>query len=405
MSVPSLRPVTTPAGLAVRRGSRPDRPKLGQILVDNGALSSVDQLRALALQGRVDARYGDILVAHGLIDKDRLYDTIARQYGTEHACFDTDPPDVDLIEELGVERCLSLGLLPWKRVRGITHIATARPERFYALRHELAGHFGPLRMVIASETDLHEAVLAKHPRVLVTKAETRVAADLSCRDWKSRGVSVLQVGLTLALLAGLFLAPQIMVIALSALAVLTLTANTGLKAAASVAQIRADQNKTRQVKNSSRPTISRLPCVSILVPLYREREIAHHLVRRLQKLTYPRELLDICLVVEADDTVTCDTHRGFAPAQPYPPDRGARQHAQDQTPRAELCARFLPWRHHRRLRRRGRARPATRSTASCSAFTNAAQRSPACRASSISTTRAPTGCRAALPSNTPPGSA
>ncbi len=48
----------------------------------------------------------------------------------------------------------------------------------------------------------------------------------------------------------------------------------------------------------------RLPRISILVPLYQEREIANRLIRRLERLNYPRELLDICLIVEQDDTVT-----------------------------------------------------------------------------------------------------
>ena len=51
----------------------------------------------------------------------------------------------------------------------------------------------------------------------------------------------------------------------------------------------------------------RRPVVSILVPLYREREIAGRLVKRLERLTYPRELLDICLIVEEDDTLTQET--------------------------------------------------------------------------------------------------
>lgn len=53
--------------------------------------------------------------------------------------------------------------------------------------------------------------------------------------------------------------------------------------------------------------IARMPTVSILVPLYKEREIAARLVKRLNRLDYPKELLDICLVVEADDHVTRDT--------------------------------------------------------------------------------------------------
>jgi cellulose synthase/poly-beta-1,6-N-acetylglucosamine synthase-like glycosyltransferase len=41
-----------------------------------------------------------------------------------------------------------------------------------------------------------------------------------------------------------------------------------------------------------------------MVPLFRESDIASRLVRRLARLDYPKELLDILLVVEDDDTLT-----------------------------------------------------------------------------------------------------
>jgi len=44
--------------------------------------------------------------------------------------------------------------------------------------------------------------------------------------------------------------------------------------------------------------------VSVMVALYRESSIAARLVKRLEKLDYPKELLDILLVVEVDDQMT-----------------------------------------------------------------------------------------------------
>ena len=49
---------------------------------------------------------------------------------------------------------------------------------------------------------------------------------------------------------------------------------------------------------------ARLPTVTILVALYREENIASRLVERLQRLDYPKELLDVILVTEADDDIT-----------------------------------------------------------------------------------------------------
>lgn len=47
-----------------------------------------------------------------------------------------------------------------------------------------------------------------------------------------------------------------------------------------------------------------LPVYTILVPLYREAEVAEGIVRALSHLHYPRELLEVLLLLEADDEVT-----------------------------------------------------------------------------------------------------
>ncbi|MEL7026987.1 MAG: glycosyltransferase family 2 protein, partial [Pseudomonadota bacterium] len=52
------------------------------------------------------------------------------------------------------------------------------------------------------------------------------------------------------------------------------------------------------------PQPANLPTISILVPLFRERDIAGRLVKRLQSLSYPTKLLEICLIVEKHDTIT-----------------------------------------------------------------------------------------------------
>ena len=52
---------------------------------------------------------------------------------------------------------------------------------------------------------------------------------------------------------------------------------------------------------------SRLPKVSVLVPLFQEEEIATALIARLSRLRYPKALLQIVLVLEEGDTLTRDT--------------------------------------------------------------------------------------------------
>jgi len=304
MALSNLHSIAAHQGSAAPGG---DRPRLGQMLVEDGALSPSDQVRTLAMQARLEARFGDILLAHGLIDHNRLYATIAQQYDCEIADLETDPPDIRLIEIFGVERCLRHGVLPLRKIRGKVVVATARPEQFEDQRPNLEALFGPVSMAITGETDLHSAVLDNHPRALAARAETRVPAAESCRDFQSRLLPRVFAGLVVVLLAGLWAAPNLVFLALTGWAVLTLVANSLLKLAIAIGHVRARPPAPAADAALPAPIIARLPAVSILVPLYKEREIAGHLVKRLARLDYPQELLDICLVVEADDTVTCDT--------------------------------------------------------------------------------------------------
>ena len=283
----------------------PARPRLGQILVADGDLSAHDQLGILAVQNRVDARYGDILLARGLIGRDVLYDAIARQYRVPVARFDRCAPDIRLIDAYGVQDCLSHGLLPWRRAGGMVVVATARPEQFEDRKPALEAKFGPVQMAITGELELHRAVLSHHPRTLAAAAETRVAASESCREWPDNIMPGMAMAFGVALMIGLIAAPGAVFAVLLGWAMLTLVLNTALKLAIAINHICA--GRTDQVDTDNAPIVARLPSVSILVPLYKERAIAERLVKRLAKLDYPRELLDICLVVESNDTVTCDT--------------------------------------------------------------------------------------------------
>jgi cellulose synthase/poly-beta-1,6-N-acetylglucosamine synthase-like glycosyltransferase len=278
------------------------------MLVDTGALSPKNLRRVLAMQSRVEARFGDILLARGLIDRTRLYATLGRQYDAEIAQFDSTPPDIRLVEAYGLERCLRTGILPWRKADGHVIVATARPEQFAEQRPELEALFGPVRMAITGELELHRAILNDHPRVLAARAETRVPAAESCRDYSPRASPKILIAAATMLAGLVLLAPVLAFFIFAGLSILILALNTALKLTVAIRHLAARPEEPED--DPGAPIIARLPAVSLLVPLYKEREIAGHLIKRLARLDYPRELLDICLVVEADDQVTCDTLDG-----------------------------------------------------------------------------------------------
>lgn len=291
----------------ILRSPRPKRGAtlIGQILMEMGEISAGDMIRAIAMRAREEARFGEILLANNMVSEAGLYRGLAFQFGCDVADLASEPPDVRLIETLGAERCLHLGIVPWKRVGMVTLIATSRPEVFADIRSDLPNSFGQILMVVAPESDIQSALLLCSQRALALRAETRVAAVESCREWDTSAMARLAAGFLIGLIAGIIADPLATLLFLTVWAIIALVFNTGLKVAAAWATFhstRANQAifKTRRTANP----MMRLPKVSIMVPLFREREIAGRLVRRLNRLNYPRELLDICLVVEEDDTIT-----------------------------------------------------------------------------------------------------
>ncbi|MBU2935342.1 MULTISPECIES: glycosyltransferase family 2 protein [Pacificibacter] len=274
------------------------------MLVDIGALTPQDLVRATAMRQRHDARIGDILLAHGMVNETTLYAVLAKQYGAEVANFDAYAADVRLIDTFGADACLRQGVLPWRRVGSTVLIASCRPEQFEDMRPRLTALFGPVRMAVASETTMHDALMQSRQRKLAKAAETRVAAHESCRELDIARLTRVLSAIGFVIIATTIAFPHAMFFALVCWAILVLVVTSVLKLAAAVAQARLSQK--RQSTFSTIRRVQKLPTVSVMVPLFHEREIAGRLVKRLSKLTYPRELLDICLVVEEDDTITQD---------------------------------------------------------------------------------------------------
>ncbi len=284
------------------------RTPIGQILVDRGAISPGDLTKALALQIREDVMLGDILLANGFVTEDALFDALSEQAGAQIVDLQSTLPDARLIDRIGVKTCLKGRFVPWKRVGPVTVIVTARPADFERLQRELPDDFGSVRMAIAPEREVLRALQRIRQGFLTNAAETCVADQESCRNWHTPAKQRYALAFLAAVAAVILLAPKAAVTVLCLWIVGTLLLSSGMKFAAAFVQLRAHIAARRKPLFSHQSTtVARLPVVSIMVPLFHERKIATHLVKRLEKISYPRELLDICMVVEADDHTTAAT--------------------------------------------------------------------------------------------------
>lgn len=208
------------------------------------------------------------------------------------------PPDRSLVARYGPASCLQNQLMPWRQVGDTTVFLTAHPDQFARHQPGLETTFGQVRVAVTTEDHLNRCITTQFQTQLVTGAETRVAPCESCRGWNSRLATVAGVAFLAAVLLLAFHAPRTVFAAVTAWAMLMLVLNTMLKAVAAYLGWRDTPTSRHNV------TTARLPVITVLVPLYNETAIADHLLARLRALDYPSDLLDVCLVLEADDQTT-----------------------------------------------------------------------------------------------------
>lgn len=304
---PVLRPTKVARPPAIKRPTAPRMP-IGEILVQSGALTQIDLLRAVAIRKREETQVGNILLNHGMVTEAELFGALSQQFGATLINLRDTPPNPNLANMVNLEICLAEHIVPWQHIGGALVIATSRPDRIEILRDQYPDELGSALMAIAPEYDIQHALIETNRDTLIERAETRTPEHESCRKWDPKRLLRLTTAGLITLLACILLSPVVSFTVLSAAAVLTLIMNTALKLATSYSQIQPYLRRAEETATPARPPeMFRLPVVSIMVPLFKEREVAGHLIRRLKRLNYPKELLDICLVVEEDDATTCDT--------------------------------------------------------------------------------------------------
>lgn len=303
--ISELIPIPTPI-TATRSGPQQPRIRknLRQILSDLGHLSAGDLAKSLAIQARQDCTVSSILVANGMVTEPELFEALASLYSCALADFQRTPPDTRLIDDIGLETCLRLGCIPWKRVGSAIVLAVSDPEQFAETVAALPLAPNNIRMALSPKADIERALARVRRKQLTNRAEMRVQADESCRNWQTQKVSRAFGLFAVFAATSLYFAPSLTMGVIFGWAIFTLFLGTAFKLMAALAMAKS-RKKNQPTFSSTRGTkMMVLPTVSIIIALYQEKEIAARLVKRLKRLNYPKELLDVHLVVEEDDYVT-----------------------------------------------------------------------------------------------------
>jgi len=289
-----------------RANADPDQD-LRQILSARGAVTASDLASALLARRSLDLPLVEILRARGTVGEVDLLAALSERAGLTISDLGGDPPPGALADILPAKDALALEAVPWRHAGSAIVIATARPDQAHAIFNALPAGTRVI-LTLASKQDVIRTQIALYGERLARLAEGQAPASQSCRRWQPALVARRLAILGFVALLISIAQPAILTAALFGLTGLIFLANMALKIAAFYATWQADRTPPRSLL-AQPPSSDRLPIVTILVPLYKEREIASTLIAHLEQLDYPRERLDVLLAIEEDDATTAQALR------------------------------------------------------------------------------------------------
>ena len=279
-----------------------DIDQLAEVLIDRGLLRHECLDQAVTLRDATGATLQDVLVAEGYVSAEEIAAAEADLTGLGYTDLSHDPPDADLVRTEDLDTYLRFRILPWRRVGRLTAYVTADRKNASLALSKLEPEIGFAFFLIVSRPAFDQAMLNVLGPTLAERAARRTPETFSVRTLGLRRYAFLGV---VVLMLGLFIrSPQHAMAALGLL-LLVLSVATGITRLAALLFARERRNETK-APDGTVPLAQRrpLPRVSLLVPLFKEAGILRQLLRGLERLDYPRALLDVKLLLEEADVET-----------------------------------------------------------------------------------------------------
>lgn len=275
------------------------RPRLGNLLVKAGDLTQEKLMQGLAHQLRTHGRVriGQVLLANGLIEAPGLVRGLSRQSGLGRVDLERAPPDPALLLEADPAECLRLGYLPWRKIGRTTIVAIADPANGSAVVASYRAPTPEIVLALSTPAELRQATLIGFKSRLVSRARLLCPPQFSCRGLLTRGPVAIIALVAFGLLALIGQAPHM---ALAGIVLMLGLANIAI----AILRMLAVSSAVTGVRARPAPVLNAalLPEFSLLVPLFREGQVIDQLITALDALDYPRELLDVKLILEENDT-------------------------------------------------------------------------------------------------------
>ncbi|MFN5826151.1 MAG: hypothetical protein ACK446_03815, partial [Rhodobacterales bacterium] len=145
---------------------------LAQHLLADGVIDAHAVATIVTHPAAEDERLPQTLLSLGLASNPALTQSLARHAGIDVIDPLELPPDPALIDRLGAEACLRLGVLPWGRRHGTTCVLVASPGQIKRRGDLRRAVFGRVRFALAPADRIEAALIRCRGNDLCRKAAT-----------------------------------------------------------------------------------------------------------------------------------------------------------------------------------------------------------------------------------------
>jgi cellulose synthase/poly-beta-1,6-N-acetylglucosamine synthase-like glycosyltransferase len=282
------------------------RERLGDLLCRRGDLSPERRDAALVIQRQTQARLGEVLLARGWLGGDRLSEALAVQAGLEAVTLAPDGTDPALIDPRDLQVYLRRRLLPWRRIGDAVQFVAADAREGAAGLGELTAPPQQVRLALAEPAAVDAALLARCGPALASRAAARCALADSARAGMPLRQRLVLCFVAVMLATGFGVAPGMTAAIMFTLLILLNALNAIARIAVLGAALRSGDEPPAPAgpESAGQAAPGPVPCISILIPLLREPEVLPLLMEALTALDWPRERLDVILILEAGDVQT-----------------------------------------------------------------------------------------------------
>ena len=286
--------------------------RIGEYLLKKGIVKDSEIFKALEIQERTKARIGEILQSEGYISSFRFYKEFAEFKGFEFINLEKANINYEIMTNRDRNYYFEMSFVPFDDKNGVVYIATT--DFNPSLEQYLDKAYKEYKVFYTSSLDILWTLQKRFTEMDIHYACEKLYEEMPSSSSKNPVSSLMIIAFLLLILSSgaYFLSESknfigfILVMNIFYLSVLVSKAFFFITG---VLQLKSQTNLDFE-KTSDKD----LPTYSILVPLFKEKgKTIKNLIKSLGNLDYPKNKLDIKLIVEIEDFKTLEEIKKLKP--------------------------------------------------------------------------------------------